>query len=53
MNCEEKDFIESLKGHYQGQKGQVWLIFTYFSILISSNVLKCCPNVLHHAASQG
>ena len=37
MNCEEKDLIESLyKGHCQGQKGPVWLIFTYFSILISS-----------------
>ena len=37
MNCEEKDLIESLyKGHCQGQKGQVWLIVTYFSILISS-----------------
>ena len=44
MNCEEKDLIESLyKGHCQGQKGQVWLIFTYFSILISSNeVLPKC-----------
>ena len=31
------------KGHCQGQKGQVWLIFTYFSILISSNeVLPKC-----------
>ena len=36
MNCEETDLIESLKGHYQGQKGQVWLIFTSLSILISS-----------------
>ena len=44
MNCEEKDLIESLcKGHCQGQKGPVWLIFTYFSILISSNeVLPKC-----------
>ena len=41
-NCEEKDFIES-KGHCQGQKGQVWLIFTYVSILISSiEVLPKC-----------
>ena len=31
------------KGHYQGQKCQVWLIFTYFSILISSiEVLPKC-----------
>ena len=28
------------KGHSQGQKGQVWLIFTYLSILI------CSPEVL-------
>ena len=38
MNGEEKDLIESLyKVHFQGQKGQVWLIiFSYFSLLISS-----------------
>ena len=42
-NCEEKDLIESLPGHCQGQKGHVWLIFTYFSVLISSNeVLPKC-----------
>ena len=41
MNCEEKDLIESLyKGYCQGQ---VWFIFTYFCILISSIevLLKC------------
>ena len=32
MNCEEAYFIET-PGHFQGQ---VWLIFTYFSLLISS-----------------
>ena len=43
MNCEEKDLIESLKVICQGQKGQVWLIFTYFSILTGSNeVLPKC-----------
>ena len=30
-------WLNHSKGHCQGQKGQVWLIFTYFSILISSN----------------
>ena len=31
------------KGHCQGQKGHVWLIFTHFSILISSiEVLPKC-----------
>ena len=33
MNCEETYFIETSKSHFQGQ---VWLIFTYFSLLISS-----------------
>ena len=44
MNCEEKNLIESLeRSHCQGQKGPVWLIFTYFSILISSiEVLPKC-----------
>ena len=43
MNCEEKDLIESSKGHCQGQKGQVWFIFTYLCILISSiEVLPKC-----------
>ena len=32
MNCKETYFIKT-KGHFQGP---VWLIFTYFSILISS-----------------
>ena len=44
MNCEEKNLIASLyKGHCQGQKSQVWLIFTYFSVLINSIevLLKC------------
>ena len=45
MNCEEKDLMGYFdsKGHCQGQKGPVWLIFTYFSILISSiEVLPKC-----------
>ena len=29
-------WLNHSKCHFQGQKGQVWLIFTYFSILISS-----------------
>ena len=40
MNCEETDLIET---HFHGQTGQVWLIFTYLSILISSiEVLPKC-----------
>ena len=36
-------WLNHSKGHSQGQKGQVWLIFTYFSILISSiEVLPKC-----------
>ena len=37
MKCEEMDLIKLLyRGHFQVRKGQVWLIFTHFSILISS-----------------
>ena len=36
MNCKEKDLLNHSRGHCQGQKGQVWLIFTYLSILNSS-----------------
>ena len=37
MACEEMDLIKLLyKGHFQVRTGQVWLIFTHFSILISS-----------------
>ena len=32
-NCEETYFIETLKVIFQGP---VWLIFTYFSLLMSS-----------------
>ena len=36
-------WLNHSKGHYQGQKGPVWLIFTYFSILFSSiKVLPKC-----------
>ena len=36
-------WLNHSKGHCQGQKGPVWLIFTYFSILISSiEVLPKC-----------
>ena len=36
-------WLNHSKGHCQGQKCQVWLIFTYFSILISSiEVLPKC-----------
>ena len=44
INWEEKDLIDSLyKGHCQGQKCQIFLIFTHFSILISSiEVLPKC-----------
>ena len=40
------------EGHCQGQKGQVWLIFTHFSVLISSIevlpkcVASCCSQIL-------
>ena len=45
-------WLNHSKCHCQGQKGQVWLIFTYFSILISSiEVLPKCI-VLHYVASQ-
>ena len=30
------NLIYSLKGHFQGQKGQPWSIVTYFSILFSN-----------------
>ena len=36
MNCEEKILLNHSTCHCQGLKGQVWLIFPYFSILISS-----------------
>ena len=43
MNGEETDLLNNSKGHCPGQKGQVWLIFTYFCILISSiEVLPKC-----------
>ena len=43
MNWEEQDLLNHSKGHYKCQKGQVWLIVTYFSILISSiEVLPKC-----------
>ena len=36
-------WLNRSKGHYQDQKGQVWLIFTYFSILVRSiEVLPKC-----------
>ena len=39
----EEIWLNPSKGHCQGQKGQVWLIVTYFSILISSiEVLPKC-----------
>ena len=46
MNCEEKDLIEHSKGHCQGQKGPVWLIFTYFSILISISSIEVLPKYI-------
>ena len=36
INCEERDLIESLKRLLLRSESQVWLIFTYLSILISS-----------------
>ena len=50
MNCEEKDFIESLKVLVKDRKvrfGSFSHISLYYSV-----VLKCCPNVLPHMASQ-
>ena len=35
-------FYWNSKGHFQGQ---VWLIFTYFCLLITVVVLKCWPNI--------
>ena len=43
MHCEETDLVNRPKSHFQGMKGQVWLIFTYFCILIS--VIKVLPNI--------
>ena len=53
-NCEERDLIDHSKGHCQGQKGHVWLIFTHFSILISSiEVLpKCIASCSFYCCSQ-
>ena len=43
MNWEEKDLIESLQRSLPRSENQVWLIFTYLSILISSiEVLPKC-----------
>ena len=39
--CEEMDLMNRSEGHFQGRKGQVWLIFTYFGILIS--VIEVLP----------
>ena len=36
IKYEEYDLINNSKGNFQTRKGQVWLIFTHFSILISS-----------------
>ena len=43
QNVKRRIWLNYSKGHCQGQKCQVWLIFTHFSILISSiEVLPKC-----------
>ena len=34
------DLIDSLKSHFQDKKGQLWPIFSEFSILFGSNCIS-------------